>query len=35
MHIFASCQRADYVRASYAGAGEVRMARVTFCCRRG
>ena len=30
MHIFALCQCADYVRVSYAVAGEVRMARVTF-----
>ena len=33
MRIFASRQCTDYVRASYAGAGEARMARVTFCCR--
>ena len=30
MRIFASHQCADYARASYAGAGEARMARVTF-----
>ena len=30
MCIFASHQCADYVRASDAGAGEVRVARVTF-----
>ena len=28
MRIFASRQYADYVRASYAGAGEARMAHV-------
>jgi len=32
MRIFASRQCADYARASYAGAGEARVARVTFCC---
>ena len=30
MRIFASRQCADYARASYAGAGEARVARVTF-----
>jgi len=30
MRIFASRQCADYARASYAGAGEARAARVTF-----
>ena len=30
MRIFASRQCADYVRMSYAVAGEVRVARVTF-----
>jgi len=30
MRIFASHQCADYARASYAGAGEARVARVTF-----
>jgi len=30
MRIFASCQCADYVRMSYVGAGEVRVARVMF-----
>jgi len=33
MRIFASRQCADYARASYAGAHEARVARVTFCCR--
>ena len=30
MRIFASRKCADYVRASYAGAGEALVARVTF-----
>jgi len=30
MRIFASRQCVDYARASYAGAGEARVARVTF-----
>ena len=30
MHIFASHQRADYVCASYVGAGGVHVARVMF-----
>ena len=30
MRIFVLCQCADYVRASYAGAGEAHVARVTF-----
>jgi len=35
MRIFASCQCADYVHASYAGAGEARVARVTFAEKFG
>jgi len=34
MHIFASCQCADYARAG-TGAGEARVARVTFAVGLG